>query len=207
MVISPLALGFLVIGNRGDTSRDFGKLPAIAKEIIARTKKDQDGRFHLMSLKDQKALMAAIPAMQAMDADNTAWMHKVVDKVGWPSRSLVGAKASDDAWLLVQHADADKAFQRRCLALILPFMDKGEVKKQNVALLIDRVMVGEGRPQVYGSQWKFVNGDIVPSTPIADEKRVDSRRKAMNLDTLAEYKEILKKVYGNALASSKKSGN
>lgn len=181
---------------------NYGKFPSIAKELIVRTKKDQDARFYLMRLKDQKAVMKAIPAMVKIDIENTKWMHQIVDKYGWPSNSLVGPEASADAWLLVQHADKDKPFQRRCLNLILPYMDQGEASKQNVALLIDRVLVGEGKNQLYGSQWSFKNGNVVPSTPIADEVSVDKRRTAMNLMPLQQYKDLLKKMYANQIANS-----
>ena len=203
MFISIAAFTLLLFGPKQKTTPiNFGKLPQIAKELIARTKKDQDARFYLMSLKDQKAMMKAIPAMVKIDADNTKWMHQIVDKYGWPSNSLVGPQASGDAWLLVQHADKDKPFQRRCLNVILPYMDKGEASKQNVALLIDRVLVGEGKNQLYGSQWSFKNGDVVPSTPIADEFSVEKRRTAMNLMPLQQYKDLLKKMYANQIAQS-----
>jgi hypothetical protein len=206
MVTSITACTLLLLGPTKKTSpMNYGRLPRIAKELIARTKKDQDARFYLMSLKDQKAIMKAIPEMVKIDVDNTKWMHQIVDKYGWPSNSFVGPQASGDAWLLVQHADKDKLFQRRCLNLILPYMDKGEASKQNVALLIDRVLVGEGKNQLYGSQWSFKNGDVVPSTPIADEATVEKRRAAMNLIPLQQYKDLLKKMYANQIANSAKS--
>ena len=206
MYIANIAWTLLVLGpTKKPSLTNYGKLPLIAKELIARTKKDQDARFYLMSLKDQKAVMKAIPAMIKIDQENTKWMHHIVDEYGWPSNSLVGPQASGDAWLLVQHADKDKPFQRRCLTLILPYMDKGEASKQNVALLIDRVLVGEGKNQLYGSQWSFNNGDVVPSTPIADEATVEKRRSAMNLIPLQQYKDLLKKMYANQIANSAKS--
>jgi hypothetical protein len=67
------------------------------------------------------------------------------------------------------------------------------------------VLVGEGKNQLYGSQWSFKNGDVVPSTPIADEATVEKRRAAMNLIPLQQYKDLLKKMYANQIANSAKS--
>ena len=50
-----------------------------------------------------------------VDEENTAWFKGVVDKHGWPGRRLVGHDGELAAFLLVQHADRDAAFQKRCL--------------------------------------------------------------------------------------------
>lgn len=49
---------------------------------------------------------------------NTARMHQIVDAHGWPGKTLVGEDGANAAWLLVQHADEDREFQKRCLELM-----------------------------------------------------------------------------------------
>jgi hypothetical protein len=58
---------------------------------------------------------------------NTARLKEVVAKHGWPGKSLVGEDGAFAAWLLVQHADADAAFQKQRLELMKPLLEKGEV--------------------------------------------------------------------------------
>jgi hypothetical protein len=53
-----------------------------------------------------------------IDARNTARMRAIVRERGWPGRSMVDEDGAHAAWLLVQHADADPAFQRTCLGLL-----------------------------------------------------------------------------------------
>jgi hypothetical protein len=57
----------------------------------------------------------------------------VIEKHGWPGKSLVGADGAQAAWLLVQHADLDREFQRQCLPLLKEAAEKGEASKQNLA--------------------------------------------------------------------------
>jgi hypothetical protein len=45
----------------------------------------------------------------SIDVANTQRMKEIVEQMGWPTRSKVGARASEMAWLLVQHADLDRA--------------------------------------------------------------------------------------------------
>ncbi len=75
------------------------------------------------------------------DHDNTEWLKALVAKQGWPKRSDIGEDAAEQAWLLVQHADADPAFQLSSLRLMEPLMAKGEVAKGDYAYLCDRVML------------------------------------------------------------------
>lgn len=147
---------------------------------------------------DQQERMASDPdvlAMMKIDADNTAWMKKLIAKHGWPGKSMVGSEGAHAAWLLVQHADQDREFQRQCLALINAAYEKGEATGQHVAYLTDRVLVADGKPQLYGTQFHTVDGKLVPQ-PIESEAEVDQRRAKMGLGTLAEYKEQMRSAYG-----------
>ena len=121
---------------------------------------------------------------------NTARMHQIVDAYGWPGKTLVGEDGANDAWLLVQHADEDREFQKRCLELMAAAGPK-EVSQGSFAYLVDRVRVGEGRPQVYGTQfWTDESGQFGPR-PIEDEALVDERRAGVGLGPLAEYRKTM----------------
>ena len=126
----------------------------------------------------------------SIDVKHTARMQQIVTDIGWPTISKVGKRASQMAWLLAQHADHDGDFQRACLALMRA-QPSGEVSPQNIAYLEDRVRVGEGRPQLYGTQFHTnKQGDLEP-LPIEDQEQVDARRADAGLGTLAEYAAIM----------------
>jgi hypothetical protein len=87
----------------------------------------------------------------------------------------MGAQA---AWLLVQHADLDRAFQKQCLRLLETAVKNKDAEPQHLAYLTDRVCVGDGLPQVYGTQLEY---------PIAGQEHVDERRSAVGLNSSADY--------------------
>jgi len=157
------------------------KEPALRDSLLQRMKKDQGIR------------MIPNPDMEEwtkIDADNTAYMKTVIDKYGWPGESMVGEDGALAAFLMVQHADKDSQFQKKCLPLLEAAVQAGEVSAGNLAYLTDRVLIAEGKPQRYGSQFQTVDGKSVPF-PIEDPANVDARRKAVGLGPLAEYaKEI-----------------
>jgi len=97
-----------------------------------------------------------------VDAENLPWLKQTIAHKGWPTRSMVGDEGAHAAWLLVQHADSDPAFQRHCLDLLIVAAADGEAGQQAVAYLTDRVHLAEGRPQEYGTQVIAREGRWIP---------------------------------------------
>jgi hypothetical protein len=95
---------------------------------------------------------------------------------------------------LVQHADQDRAFQKRCLKLLAEAVKKGEASPEHLAYLTDRVRVADKEKQVYGTQFHEVDGKMEPY-PIEDEANVDGRRKEVGLPPLAEYRKMIEELY------------
>lgn len=164
--------------------------PVLRREILAMVREDQRLRFAAIQNKFQEKELAA--QIEAVDRRNTQRMKAIVDARGWPGRSLVGKDGAHAAWLLVQHADLDLPFQKRCLAAMEPQIHRGEVEPMNYAYLVDRIAVAEKRKQVYGTQF----GENRQPRPIEDEAHVDERRKAVGLETLTEYKAQMLRLYG-----------
>ena len=155
------------------------QLPAVGTAIIAMAEEDQ--RMRREALADPSRWDAEV------DRRNTASLKEIVSQIGWPTRSKVGEHAARMAWLLVQHANEDVAFQRECLELIRS-VPAGEVEPREAALLEDRVRVNEVRAQLYGTQF-FTDerGQVVPR-PIEDPERLDERRRAAGLEPFEDYR-------------------
>lgn len=100
--------------------------------------------------------------------------------------SLVGKKAASAAFLVLQHA-AYK-YQKQYLPLVREAVSIGELAGQRLALLEDRVLMREGKEQIYGTQLtrNQETGEL-ELYPIEDEFNVDKRRAEMGMLPLAEY--------------------
>lgn len=171
--------------------------PALRQELLERLKQDQAIRDEYIKKGVEHPDPSVVARMNAIDADNTERMRAIVRQYGWPGLGLVGKDGTNAAFLLVQHS-ADLAFQKEMLPLIEKSYKSGELSGQEYALLLDRVLVREGRPQVYGTQAKrfeeWKDGEPVPA-PIEDEANVDKRRAEVGLMPLSEYLKILKQMY------------
>lgn len=129
------------------------------------------------------------------DSENMNRLKEIVDASGFPDAAKVGRDGVAAAWLIVQHADKDHAFQARMLERMKPLADRGELAPQDYAMLEDRVRIAQGHPQRYGSQFRALDGVNHPQ-PIEDLARVDARRAKIGLLPMRDYGCILQQVYG-----------
>lgn len=122
----------------------------------------------------------------AADSINTIRIIEIIEKNGYPGKSMVGPGLASTAFLVIQHADLD--VQEKYLPVITEAADSGEVNWSSVALLVDRVNMRNEKPQIYGSQ---VSSD--PDTgesfffEIAEPLKVDSIRATVGLGPLNDY--------------------
>lgn len=155
----------------------------LSKEIQKMAKQDQKVRRQ----QDEDAIMAVTKR-------NTERLKEIVRKFGWPTIPLVGTQAPNSAWLLIQHADHDVKFQKHCLHLMREATKIGEVLKENVAYLTDRVLINSGKPQIYGTQfYKDSTGKLVPRQ-IRNIKTLDKIRKKIGLKSFELYQKELEEV-------------
>jgi hypothetical protein len=191
------------------------KEPELRAELLRRAKADQDVRtahaqwmmqFANTETVDEAAFEAALDAtrkaefkrfaeaMRRIDTENTERLREIVERHGWPTYTLVGKDGANAAWLLVQHAERSPKFQRKCLDLMAK-VPRNEISQRDLAYLTDRVLLAEGKKQVYGTQFTWVNGKCKPR-PLEDEANVDQRRKGVGLEPLAEYLKEAESFYG-----------
>jgi hypothetical protein len=131
-----------------------------------------------------------------MDKKHAKVMIKIVNAYGWPTYRLVGKKGSIAAWLLLQHADYNLAFQKKCLKLLQKAVKEKQADKGSLAFLTDRVLVNSGKKQVYGTQFYAPKGVFIPR-PIKDRKNLDERRKEARLGSFAKYEKLMLNVNKN----------
>ena len=75
------------------------------------------------------------------------------------------------------------------------FLNGEGVTGQEFALLTDRVLVHQNKPQLYGTQLNILNGELV-FDPILDKESVNKRRAEVGLPSLEEYKKVVAEAYG-----------
>jgi len=163
---------------------------ALAAELKAMAQEDQ--RIRTPPPEQGKKFAVRMSPEQTMewnrvDVRNTDRLREIVERYGWPGRSLVGEEGADHAWLLAQHADKQLEFQRRALILLAGAVDQGEATNRQLAYLTDRVRMNEGTEQLYGTQIADVRDGAGVPWPVENPGELDARRAAAGLEPFSEY--------------------
>ncbi|MDO6435220.1 hypothetical protein Q4E93_31680 [Flavitalea sp. BT771] len=119
------------------------------------------------------------------DDANLAKVKDILDKYGWLGIDEIGEKANLALFLVIQHADS--LTQVTYLPMMRLAVKDGKAKAEHLALLEDRVLTNQGKPQIYGSQVRTNRAGKNEFFPIGDEGNVNKRRAAVGLEPLEEY--------------------
>jgi hypothetical protein len=154
--------------------------PAYPSEIRALRR-----QLRAMVQEEQPARLAFDQArIEAADAKNRPAVLRIFDHYGWVTHSLAGKDAAHDFWLLVQHQTPD--IQRRLLPALEKAAKAGDASMSDYAYLYDRVQVGLGKPQHWGTQTRCENGKPVLD-PVDDTAGLEARRQELFMPSVQAY--------------------
>lgn len=120
------------------------------------------------------------------DSTNVIKVTKILDEKGWVGKNKIGQLANSAIFAVIQHADLQ--IQKKYLPMMVDAVKKGNAIAADLALLIDRIEMREGRKQIYGSQLR-----TNPETkklylyPILDPDNIDKKRAEVGLSSISEY--------------------
>lgn len=219
LLIFAFVLCFIVTNSiSGQTLRkEKYLLDSLKAELLKIHNTDQNNRLLLDSMfkinpNEESALkQSLIASMVYYDSINIIKITDIISKYGWLSEKEVGYKANSTIFLVIQHAPFRT--QKRLLPEVEKALKEDKLKPSHYALFKDRVLLREGKKQVYGSQISYdqETGEHFVA-PLEDPDNVDERRKSMGLNPLADYvkhwgitwnvSEYKKKVYPNLYAET-----
>ena len=157
----------------------------LAQELLQMSEADQTIR------REERWLDA-----EKIDQANTERLKKIIADIGWPSKTRVGEGAAHAAWLIVQHADSDPEWQAECLQLMKQESAQ-EVATEDVAYLEDRVLVAQGKPQRFGTQFYVNEQGVYGPQELDDVGNLEQRRIDAGMEPFSEYKDVLEKAWAD----------
>jgi hypothetical protein len=119
----------------------------------------------------------------SLDSTLAAEMALILDRFGLPTRSMVGPAGSDAAMLIVQHS---WSLQERVLALAKA-LPPGQISLEKLGMLEDRILVHQGKPQHFGTQFTAGPDGVFRFAPVSDAASLDARRSGAGMPPLAQY--------------------
>lgn len=168
---------------------------SLKNELIEMEVQDQNIRKELGKVGWDKAPKALLAKANEIDQNNTDRLKLIIKKHSWLTKNLVGIEGIGAAFLIIQHSP-DIEFKAQMLPhLKKSYLDGDGITGQQVALLTDKVLISQGKKQVYGTQYDVVDSEIVFKS-IEDEASVDKRRREMKLPPLNFYRKLMEEING-----------
>ena len=154
--------------------------------------KDQAARAWTIGMASLSAdeIVEYTAEMERVDSLNQTRVFGILDNDGWPSN--LSDKANRAIWIVIDHSDLTS--RSKYLSLVRAKADEGVLDKSDYAMLNDRVLMEEGKPQVYGTQIKmaatFDGEDMAMQLylwPVENPDALDSLRRSVGLSPIEEY--------------------
>jgi len=134
--------------------------------------------------------------MNEIDSINQIQVKQILQNFGWLGISQIGIKAANALFYVVQHAD---------LELMLDYYDSlramadtGEANPTHAAMMQDRMLMYQGKKQVYGTQSSNLVRDerVYVIWPVEDPDNVNILRKNAGFKmTLEEYAKEMDAIF------------
>lgn len=121
------------------------------------------------------------------DSINTIKVTKMIDTYGWLGEDIVGERGNKTIFLTIQHADIFT--QVKYLPDLREAVKDGKAIPKQLAYLEDRVALGIGEKQKYGSQLTEnpTGTQKYCVRPMIDPENVNKRRFEVGLGSIEEY--------------------
>ena len=134
-----------------------------------------------------------------VDSRNRDRLQEIFRESGFPTKKDVGKEAMNGIFLMIQHADGDKEWQKSQLKNIETAVKNGDMNGQNYAYLFDRIKINSNQKQRYGTQFAKVDpiNGTVELAETEDLKNLDPRRREIGMMPIAMYKKFMLKNLPN----------
>ncbi len=174
-------------------------LPSIEEELKIRYEKDQAIRKELIpaAMEYQRTgkgafkMIKLVNKQNNIDGSNQKYIEKLFDKCGWMDE--LSKESHNAIFMIIQHSEIE---------FISNYIDKvkekailGLLAKDDHATMLDRKLMYEGKPQLFGTQTFGSEDGKNLVWPIADVENLTARRDSVSLPSMEFYFELAKKEY------------
>lgn len=126
--------------------------------------------------------------MNRADSSNQQHVIRLLNTYGWIEKSKIGKKAADALFFIIQHADIK--VMEQYFDQLKALANDNEADKVSAAMMEDRILMYNGKKQIYGTQAKSrMKTDGTPVYfvwPIKDATNVNKRRSDAGFSTTIE---------------------
>lgn len=173
-----------LVNPRNETYND-----SLAKILLSIRENDQKYRLMLDAVRrpyneePTDSFKAILKTMNYCDSLNLIKVTSIIDRYGWLSQNEVGNKGNSTLWLVIQHSDLKT--QEKYFPIMKEAVKNGKAKKSELAYLEDRMLMNQGKKQLYGTQYRLnETNKQIELWLIEDPLNLNKRRESVGLPPL-----------------------
>ncbi|MDX1628239.1 MAG: DUF6624 domain-containing protein [Fulvivirga sp.] len=193
-IVFIIAVVFLSGCNQKTTQRDLepsSDLKAIGSLLDSIYIEDQKYRDEIEEISERygwesEEMQKHWAKITKTDSNNLVVVKQILDTHGWLSSEQIGSTANSTLFLVIQHSNQET--QEKYLPMMRQAVKDNKANSQSLALLEDRIALGKGELQVYGSQiGKDSDTGEMFVLPLIEPELVNERRASVGLGPIEEY--------------------
>jgi len=169
-------------------------------ELLKMVAVDQKAREECVKHDAEGQVKCLAETFEKIDKPHTKRLNEIFDRTGFPTMKTVGKEGVKAFMIMLQHT-SDEVLRRKCLKPLAKGFKRREIPATDYANYVDRLLVHQNKPQIYGSNFDFKDGKLVMSA-VKDRKNLDRRRRKIGLPPIEEYAKMLKEVYNLEVITS-----
>jgi hypothetical protein len=143
---------------------------------------------------------AVVREMASVDSGNLTKLREIIAHYGWPDVDVVGSEASNFAFLVLQHGPLE--VQKELLPTFREAALSKKARRDHLAMLEDRILIGDGKKQRYGTQITAGPDGRPRVSPVEDPEDLHERRKSVGLPSMDDYLEQMEARIGRTIDKS-----
>ena len=167
--------------------------PALRAELINLREVDQRAREQCARGNADEQMKCLSETLERVDKPNTDRLNEIFRQHGLPTEKSIGKDGVQAFLLILQHAP-DESLRQKLLKPVTKAFKRKEISPMDFANYIDRLLVRQNKPQIYGSNFEIKEGKLVMSET-RKRKDLNKRRQKIGLPTIEEYAKKLKEIY------------
>lgn len=131
--------------------------------------------------------------MVFIDERNRNRLKQIFKEIGFPTTELIGQDAMNGVFIMIQHSDGDKKWQKSQLSNIESAVKKGDLDGSHYAYLYDRIKVNNGEKQRYGTQIAnvYYKDKSIKLEELEEPEKLNEIRRKIGLMPIEIYERIV----------------
>jgi hypothetical protein len=166
---------------------------ALREELLKMRQVDQQARAKCAQGTGDEQIKCLVETLEKIDKPNTRRLEEIFNQSGFPTARTVGKDGVEAFMLLLQHAP-DETLRQKSLNPVKKAFKRKEITPSEFAGFVDRLLIRQGKPQIYGSNFDIRDNKLVMSK-VKDRKNLDRRRHKIGLPPIAAYAKTMKEFY------------